>query len=82
MGVDVGCRPTVVGVASLHGWPPSVPGHHLVFYVFSFEVGNGGSRVAGKAFPCCPFFGEDVCAFVSFDTNVVWNPVNVGPDSS
>ena len=80
--MNVGRRPAMIGVGSLHGWPPGVPGHHLVFFVFSFEVGNGGGRVAGKEFPFCLFFGEDVCAFVSFDAYVAWNPVNVGPDSS
>ena len=80
--MDVVRWPAMVGVASLHGWPPGVPGHHLVFSVFSFEVGNAGGRVTGEAFPFCPFFGEDVCTFVSFDTYVAWNPVNVGLDPS
>ena len=72
----------MVRVSSLHGWPSVIPGLHLVFFVFLFQVGNGGGRFAGDAFPFCSFFGKDVCPFVSFDVYVAWDPVDVGFDSS
>ena len=72
----------MVRVSSLHGWPSIVPGLHLVFLGFSFEVGDGGGRVARGAFPFRSFFGKDIGAFVSLDVYMAWNPVDVGPDSS
>ena len=72
----------MVRVSSLHGWPSVVPGLHLVFFVFPFQVGDGGGRVAGDAFPFCSFLGEDVCTFVFFDVYVARDPVDVGFDSS
>ena len=72
----------MVGVASFHGGPSGVPGIHLVFFVFSFKVGNGGGRVAGEAFPFCSLFRQCVCPFVSLIIDVTRNPVNVGLDSS
>ena len=80
--MDVVGRSAMVGVPSLHGWPSVVPGLHLVFFGFSFEVGDGGGRVAGGAFPFRSFFGEDSSAFVFLDVYMAWNPVDVGPDSS
>ena len=80
--MDVVGRSAMVGVSSLHGWPSIVPGLHLVFFVFSFEVGDGGGRVAGEAFPFRSFFGEDISAFVSLDVYMACNPVDVGLDSS
>ena len=72
----------MVGVSLLHGWPSVVPGLHLVFFVFSFQVGDEGCRVAGEAFPFRSFFGEDIGPFVSLEVYMGWNPVDVGPDSS
>ena len=80
--MDVVGRSALVGVSLLHGWPSIVPGLHLVFFVFSFPVGDGGGRVAGEAFPFRSFFGEDISTFVSLDVYMAWNSVNVGLDSS
>ena len=72
----------MIGVASFHGGPSGVLGVHLVFFVLSFEVGNGGGRVAGVAFPFCSLFCQCVCPLVSLNIDVTGNPVNVGLDSS
>ena len=80
--MDVGRRPAMVGVASFCGGPPGVPGGQLLLFDFSFEIGYGGSRVAGEAFPFSSFFGSGVRSFVPLDTYVTWYPMYVGLDSS
>ena len=80
--MDVGCRPAIVGVASFRGEPPGVPGGHLLLFDFSFEVGDGGGRVAGEAFSFCSLFCEYICPFISFHIQVARDPVDVGCDSS
>ena len=72
----------MIGVASFHGGPSGVPGAHLVFFVLLFEVGNGGGRVTGEAFPFGSLFHQCVCPLVSINIDVTGNPVNVGLDSS
>ena len=72
----------MIGVASFHGGPSGVPGVHLVFFVLSFEVGNGCGRVPGEAFPFCSLFRQCGCSLVSLNIDMTRNPVNVGLDSS
>ena len=72
----------MVGVASFHGEPSGVPGVRLVFFVFSFEEGNGGGRVAGGVFPFCPLFRQCICPFISLDIDMTRNLVDVDLDSS
>ena len=56
--MDVGCWPVIIGVASFRGWPPGVPGGHLLLFGFWSEVGDGGGRVARRRFPFVPSFAS------------------------
>ena len=72
----------MVGVASFRGRPSGVPGVHLVFFVLSFEVGDGGGHVAGQAFSFRSLFRQCVCSVISLNIDVARNPVDVGLDFS
>ena len=71
----------MAGVALFHGGRPGVPGGHLLFFDFSFEVSDRGSRVAGEALPLRSFFCQGVCPFISSDIHVAWDPVDMSLES-
>ena len=69
-------------MASIRGGLPGVPSGQLLCLDFSFEIGNGGSRVAGEGLPFCSFFCQGVCSFIFPDIHVTWDPMYMSLDSS